>query len=395
MSSEYASPARTETSLFISSMKITIVLGAFFPVPPIMGGAVEKVWFALGQEFARRGHEVIQISRTHPTRAQTEEIEGVKHIRIPGFSQPRSTIWLKFLDLIYSRRVRGVLPPADILVTNTFWLPLLTRTRSRGLVYVHVARGPKGQMRWYRKAARLQAVSRPIANAIIAEAPRLREKVRVIPNALPFRVDENADTPNTKTLLYVGRIHPEKGLDLFLRALAFLPNDLLTEWTVKVVGSEQDQHGGGGANFLRDLKQIASRSVPTIEWTGPIFDEKRLSAEYRSAMLFVYPTVAEGGEALPLAPLEAMAHGCAPVVSDLPCFRDYIEDSVTGFVFDHRGSDAAEKLAARLLLALELETSALRQIGAAARAKAAEFAVEPVAQRYLDDFASVLATGFI
>ena len=68
---------------------------------------------------------------------------------------------------------------------------------------------------------------------------------------------------------------------------------------------------------------------------------------------------------------------------------------MTGFVFDHRGRDAAEKLAARLSLALELETSALRQIGAAARAKAAEFALEPVAQRYLDDFASLLATRFI
>ena len=87
-------------------MRITIVLGAFFPVPPIMGGAVEKVWFALGQEFARRGHEVVQISRTHSTLPQTENIEGVTHIRVPGFSQPRSMIWLKFLDLIYSWRVR-------------------------------------------------------------------------------------------------------------------------------------------------------------------------------------------------------------------------------------------------------------------------------------------------
>src|SRR5579862_3380431 len=31
-------------------LKITIVQGAFFPVPPLMGGAVEKVWFTLGRE---------------------------------------------------------------------------------------------------------------------------------------------------------------------------------------------------------------------------------------------------------------------------------------------------------------------------------------------------------
>ena len=238
-------------------MRITIVLGAFFPVPPIMGGAVEKVWFALGQEFARRGHEVVQISRTHSTLPQTENIEGVTHIRVPGFSQPRSMIWLKFLDLIYSWRVRRVLPPADILVTNTFWLPLLVRRRSRGLVYVHVQRGPKGQMRWYGHAARLLAVSRAIADAIIAEAPQLRDKVRVIPNALPFRLEPNSQVARTKSILFVGRIHPEKGLELFLRALSLLPDELKTEWRVRIVGSHQSQHGGGGDDFLRMLKEIA------------------------------------------------------------------------------------------------------------------------------------------
>jgi glycosyltransferase involved in cell wall biosynthesis len=376
-------------------MKITIVLGAFFPVPPIMGGAVEKVWFALGQEFARRGHEVVQISRMHPSLPQTEEIEGVKHIRVPGFSQPRSMVWLKFLDLVYSWRARRYLPKADILVTNTFWLPLLIRRSHCGLLYVHVARGPKGQMRWYGHAARLQAVSRAIADAIVAEAPKLRAKVRAIPNALPFSSEENSSITPTKTILYVGRIHPEKGLELFVRALSLLPNELITQWKVKIVGSHQIRHGGGGENFLRKLRDIAHRSGAGIEWTGSIFDEKELSAEYRSAMLFVYPSIAETGEALPLAPLEAMAQGCAPLVSNLPCFRDYIEDGVTGFIFDHRGENPAKKLADRLGAVLQLDTGSLLQVGDAARAKAAEFALEPVAQRYLDDFASLLATGFV
>ena len=37
-------------------MKITIVLGAFLPVPPVIGGAIEKSWFALAQEFVSRNH---------------------------------------------------------------------------------------------------------------------------------------------------------------------------------------------------------------------------------------------------------------------------------------------------------------------------------------------------
>ena len=170
-------------------MKITIVTGTFFPVPPILGGAVEKVWFALGQDFARRGHEVTHISRAHPDLPAAEEIAGVQHRRVRGYGQPRSIVRLKLLDLFYSLRVRRILPAADILVTNTFWLPMLVRGTGCGLVYVHVQRGPKRQMHCYAHVARLCAVSRAIAEAIVAEAPQLREKVRVLPNALPFSID--------------------------------------------------------------------------------------------------------------------------------------------------------------------------------------------------------------
>src|SRR5437588_27835 len=113
-------------------MKITIVLGAFLPVPPVMGGAVEKVWFALSQEFARRGHEVVLVSRAlpdlpHSDLPHSETRAGVKHLRVRGFDTPHSLLWLKFLDLIYSISTMSVLPAADIIVTNTFWLPILLR----------------------------------------------------------------------------------------------------------------------------------------------------------------------------------------------------------------------------------------------------------------------------
>src|SRR5207302_35852 len=142
------------------TMRITIVLGAFFPVPPTMGGGVERVWFSLAPEFARRGHEVVMISRKMPDLPREETIDGVKHLRVDGFDTPRSLVWLKFLDLVYSIRTMSILPSADIIVTNTFWLPILLRHSARGKIYVHVGRYPKGQMRFYGRAARLQASSR-------------------------------------------------------------------------------------------------------------------------------------------------------------------------------------------------------------------------------------------
>jgi glycosyltransferase involved in cell wall biosynthesis len=373
-------------------MKITIVLGAFFPVPPIMGGAVEKVWFALGREFARRGHQVVQISRAHPSLPNSETIEGVLHIRVRGFAQPRSIIWLKFLDLLYSLRARRAMPEADIVVTNTFWLPVLIGARDRGLVYVHVARGPKGQMRWYRKAARLQAVSRAIGEAIIAQAPELRAKVRVLPNAFPLRDLPGApDVPREKTILFVGRIHPEKGLELFMRAMARVPREVRTVWKVKIIGPHETKFGGGGSEYFETLQKLAADNGLEIEWHPAIFDEAELARHYQSAVVFVYPSLAEKGEAMPVAPLEAMANGCVPLVSNLDCFRDYIQDSTTGFVFDHRRGEPVQNLVKRMTDLLRLAETDLARMAEAARDVAREFAVETIAEKYLEDFASLLA----
>src|SRR5271165_790100 len=135
-------------------MRITIVQGAFFPVPPVRGGAVEKIWFALGREFAARGHQVTHISQKDPTLPDGEILDGVKHVRIPGFDTPRSMLRLKWRDLIYSRRALRVLPESDVIVTNTFWMPIIAPQLKRGKIYVHIARYPKGQMKFYQRAAR-------------------------------------------------------------------------------------------------------------------------------------------------------------------------------------------------------------------------------------------------
>ena len=51
---------------------------------------------------------------------------------------------------------------------------------------------------------------------------------------------------------------------------------------------------------------------------------------------------------MPVAPLEAMANGCVPLVSSLDCFRDYIQDGMNGFVFDHRHGDPIQNLATQM-----------------------------------------------
>jgi glycosyltransferase involved in cell wall biosynthesis len=373
-------------------MKITIVLGAFLPVPPVMGGAVEKVWFALSQEFARRGHEIVLVSRALPELPRSETRASVKHLRVCGFDTPHSLLWLKFLDLIYSIRTMSVLPAADIIVTNTFWLPILLRNSRRGQIYVHVARYPKGQMRCYAKAARLQTPSHAIARAVAAEAPKLVQRITVIPYPAPRPATEREPPPfaeREKTILFVGRVHPEKGVHLLIDAFANETRTLFADWKLMIVGPAEKNYGGGGEPYLATLKRSAEQAQGRVIFRGPVFDPIALSREFRSARLFVYPSLAEKGESFGLAPLEAMAQRCAVLVSNLDCFHDFIREGETGFIFNHRAANPADALREKIENVM-VDEPLLARVAEAGYGKSAECSLTCVAAQFLDDFNSLV-----
>jgi glycosyltransferase involved in cell wall biosynthesis len=372
-------------------MKITIVLGAFLPVPAIMGGAVEKAWLMLAGEFAARGHEVTIISRAHSQFRRTEILDSVRHIRVAGFDSPRSLVWLKCLDLFYSRRAKSALPDADVLVTNTFWLPMLVRNPKRGRIYVHVARFPKGQLSFYARASRLQAPSSAVARAIEKQAPSLAQKVVVIPYPAPPTLAQSpppALAEREKMILFIGRVHPEKGVHLLVEAFATHARTFFAGWRLMIVGPAEQKFGGGGNSYMTSLTTLGAPAAGQVVFAGPIFDSAELEKTLRAARLFVYPSLAEHGESFGLAPLEAMTHGSAVLVSDLECFGDFISDRVSGFVFDHRATVPAEALAEKMKEVISDETM-LARVAAAGYEKATEYSLPRVADRFLQDFHSV------
>jgi hypothetical protein len=90
-------------------LRIAIIQGAFLPVPPLLGGAVEKMWFFLGKEFARQGHKVTHISRNHENLPDSEFKDGVHYLRVQGYKTPKSGLALKGYDLLYTLNVRKLL----------------------------------------------------------------------------------------------------------------------------------------------------------------------------------------------------------------------------------------------------------------------------------------------
>lgn len=370
------------------SLNITILQGAFYPVPPVRGGAVEKLWYQLGREFAAQGHRVTQISRAVPELPAEETIAGVKHVRVAGYDQPSSGLILKLRDWQYTRRALRACPPADILITNTFFAPLLARP-TYGKIYVSVERMPKGQMRFYRRAARLRACSNAVGDAIKQEAPALADRVKTIPNPLPFVPTTPMPALNEKKdLLYVGRIHPAKGLELLLPAFLRAKKQglLAPEHRLTLVGPAETAKGGGGEAWWNQLQ--SQYHDEHIRWLGPIYNPDALNDLYKFSLGFVYPTIDATGEAMPVAPLEAMAWGCVPVVSKLACFRDYIIHGQNGIVFDHLSADPVGALAQALGTALSPSIHGLSRAAALVRHT---HCPQHIAGLFLSDFTDLCA----
>jgi glycosyltransferase involved in cell wall biosynthesis len=145
---------------------------------------------------------------------------------------------------------------------------------------------------------------------------------------------------------FVGRVSPEKGIDLLVEAAKRLP-----DIPFKVAG-----------NFDR-LPNLTRQAPPNVEFLGQL-DQAALTSFYSKARMIVAPS--KWYEGLPMTIIEAMLAGRPVICSDIGGLPEIVDDSATGllFHFDDPG-DLTEKIQ-RLWNDPEL----CRKMGAAAREKA-------------------------
>lgn len=381
-------------------MKIAITFGFFLPVPPVRGGATEKIWFNLGGRLAARGHDVILYTRTWESWPAVERINGMEIHRVPGWDH-RSRLWRNLvLDFRWGRRLRRILPRDAAVISHNVFLPILLRLPSRHCppVCVVLGRMPKGQVRWYGALDRIYATSEAVAARARSENPRAASRIKVLRNCIDwpaFQGGPGRDPSAPLRIGFAGRIHPEKGLDLLVRATGWLAQDRdLPPWEVALIGPVRAPDGGGGEAFRDSLQSLARRSGAgdRIRFLPPAYDPGALAAFYRSIDIFCYPTRAEKGEGLSVAPIEAMAAGAVPVLSRLDCYTDLIQPGENGVLFDHRAADADTGLAVELA-ALLRDAGRRARLGAAARATAQNFDYDAVAAELDLDLAALLAAG--
>lgn len=142
----------------------------------------------------------------------------------------------------------------------------------------------------------------------------LKQPVAIIPNGVDLPIEENKYKQNDGKhhLLYLGRLHHKKGVDLLLRAIAQIKKDspcLLDNWIIDVVGWDHE-------NYKSVLEHICQKNIlqDIVVFHGGVFGEGKAKM-YANASAYILPS---HGEGLPMTILEAWSWKL-PVVMTPQC----------------------------------------------------------------------------
>ena len=131
-----------------------------------------------------------------------------------------------------------------------------------------------------------------------------RQPVCVIPNGIDLPMLPAKTFGEFRTLLFLGRIHPKKGLDMLLPAWQAV-QARFPEWHLRVVGPDNGGH-------LLVMQRLADElRLERIEFSGALRGWQKWQA-YQEAELFVLPTYSEN---FGMAVAEALATGTPAIVT--------------------------------------------------------------------------------
>lgn len=328
-------------------VRILYSLGSY-PIPP--HGGVEFAIYEVARYARQRGAEVrvVAASRT----ARHDIVDSVDFEAVPAAT---ISTWIKVPSRAAMRSMREHLAWADILhiwnPQELFNLVTIQRAIRERVPYVlstpivaALGSHPRALVRWagtlddglVHQALRRAGLVHVQNHADEALASRWSDHVRYIPGGIPESVGRSSNQAAEfrrrhaldgvePVLLFLGRCHPLKGPDEFVRAVALVRSTIPSAIGV-VVGPEfEDSHAR-----LRALSAELGIS-DAIHLLGAVDDEDRVGA-LDAASVVVVPSRADFVEGFCLVASEAWARHKPVAAYPVGALRERVHDGENGYL---------------------------------------------------------------
>ncbi len=152
------------------------------------------------------------------------------------------------------------------------------------------------------------AIDRRTEEALTAHFPDTQ--IEYIPNPIELTETPSRDVPPKKTILYLGMVYKEKGIEELLTAWGILKNDH-PEWTLTIAGACDDDYKA----YLESRFDLGR-----VTMTGFLSHDDAMAVLDESAFL-VLPSYTEG---FPNVVIEAMMHKKAVIATSVGAVEDIL-----------------------------------------------------------------------
>jgi alpha-1,3-mannosyltransferase len=314
-------------------MLIVHVARQYFPAVGGMEGVVEE----LAKRQVAAGHEVkvVTLNRLFGTSQiimpSREIVEGVEVVRLPFIGSQRYPIvrgllrHLRFADVVH---VHGIDFFFDFLALTKFWhrKPLVATTHGG---FFHTDFASRAKRIWFQTITRM--TSRAYSSIVACSAADEVMFREIEPPSLTL-IENGVDTgkfralasPDAPSMIYFGRLAPNKGLDRLLLWFAEVHRQA-PEWTLTIAGRPSGVLPA--ALRARATELGVGRAVKVV--ASP--DNEQLAELIAGASVYACASTYEG---FGLAAIEATSAGLFPVLSRLPPFERTLAALDTGYLTD-------------------------------------------------------------
>jgi glycosyltransferase involved in cell wall biosynthesis len=365
---------------------------------PFESGA-ERQALAQGTELVRLGHDVQVVTHAMPGYPADEVVRGIRVHRWIHSSKRGPLFSFTFVASAL-RALRRLRPTYDLIHTHqALWEAVAGGLARSGWVRGAPTLVQPASSGYYGEAEELSRtrgawiLRRLILrnDAFVAISADIERQWRAlgVPPARLVRIASGVDgrhyapgpsrseasMPPRPRVMFTGRLHPQKNLDVLIDAWPDVARATGASLVLVGQGPERDR--------LAD-KARALGVADRVMFNGPVDDPADV---LRAADVFVLPSVAEG---MSNSLLEAMATGLPCVASDIGGNQDLLGQGDAGLLV----AGTSPERWAEALIGLIRDPDRRARLGAAARQRVdEEFALGRVVGRYVELYRRLIETG--